>query len=410
MSCSIRWVCAALVTTALGVAATAGAQTLTVGNSGNSFGPASCNDSSWGGASGHTDAVVTLNYAYTVQSTGTLVSVPTLQLFVTQSACPAVDSTNNTVTVPSDAITLVQAGTQVDTSNPTASKTATVRVSQLAQPDCATPQNTVWNACFYEFFVTQSLTIGVANVNGSGSASLQLTYDSLAPGAPRLDSVDPGDSHVRVGFTPPSDTDIQTFQVLIAPLSSSPQALHHPRAGSDSGSDSGSTGAGSDSGSSGSGGDSGSSGSTGSGSDSGSTGSGSSSGSSGSTASSSSGSTTGETGFTATACNPAATVMANFGSSVSSGTVPDDSSTLVNGETYVVQVRAVDKAGNVGPCSNEAQGTPQVINDFWRLYKGDGGETDGGCAQAGGTVALLGLLGVAFGLGRARRRDRQEKE
>ena len=53
---------------------------------------------------------------------------------------------------------------------------------------------------------------------------------------------------------------------------------------------------------------------------------------------------------------------------------------------------------------------PQVINDFWRLYKGDGGETDGGCAQAGGTVALLGLLGVAFGLGRARRRDRQEKE
>jgi hypothetical protein len=95
------------------------------------------------------------------------------------------------------------------------------------------------------------------------------------------------------------------------------------------------------------------------------------------------------------------------------GTTPpvrtDDSNTttarieeLENGTTYDVVVVAITDAGNESPASAAVQGTPVIVNDFWRLYQEQGrpGET-GGCqtGRAGG----LALLGVAVLLLRRRR-------
>ena len=51
--------------------------------------------------------------------------------------------------------------------------------------------------------------------------------------------------------------------------------------------------------------------------------------------------------------------------------------TFKNDQPYIVQVRAVDNAGNTGPCSSEVSGTPRLVDDFWRLYKKDGGTDTG---------------------------------
>jgi len=75
---------------------------------------------------------------------------------------------------------------------------------------------------------------------------------------------------------------------------------------------------------------------------------------------------------------------------------------LTNGVSYDVQVTAVTVGGNESPPSNLLSGTPQQVNDFWRLYKLDGGQEQGGCAAgAGGLLALLVIVPVAL---RARRR------
>jgi MYXO-CTERM domain-containing protein len=85
--------------------------------------------------------------------------------------------------------------------------------------------------------------------------------------------------------------------------------------------------------------------------------------------------------------------------------VPTDSTLLINGQTYLVQVQAIDKVGNAGACSNTLSGTPQVINDFWRLYKADGGKDLGGCGHAGSSTAVFGLVGALVLLGFRRRKD-----
>ena len=85
--------------------------------------------------------------------------------------------------------------------------------------------------------------------------------------------------------------------------------------------------------------------------------------------------------------------------------VPTDSTLLVNGQTYLVQVQAIDKVGNAGACSNAVSGTPQVINDFWRLYKADGGKDLGGCGHTGSGAALLAFVGALVLLGLRRRKD-----
>lgn len=48
------------------------------------------------------------------------------------------------------------------------------------------------------------------------------------------------------------------------------------------------------------------------------------------------------------------------------------------GVPAALAVRAVDRFGNTGPLSNVVIGTPADVNDFWELYKTNGGSEDGG--------------------------------
>ena len=76
---------------------------------------------------------------------------------------------------------------------------------------------------------------------------------------------------------------------------------------------------------------------------------------------------------------------------------------LTNGVAYDVQVSALTVSANESPLSNVETGTPEPVDDFWRLYKSDGGSEQGGCAAgAGGLMALLALLPVALRLRRRR--------
>jgi hypothetical protein len=75
---------------------------------------------------------------------------------------------------------------------------------------------------------------------------------------------------------------------------------------------------------------------------------------------------------------------------------------LQNGVEYTVAVAGVDKYHNIGPLSAPACETPQPVNDFWKVYREDGGQAGGGfCAleapgMPAGTTPLLIL--AAFGL------------
>jgi hypothetical protein len=65
-------------------------------------------------------------------------------------------------------------------------------------------------------------------------------------------------------------------------------------------------------------------------------------------------------------------------------TVPDRSTGsftitgLVNNVTYNVAVAAVDGFGNVGPPSPETCSKPEPVDDFWKIYRQDGGGAGGG--------------------------------
>jgi Synergist-CTERM protein sorting domain-containing protein len=70
---------------------------------------------------------------------------------------------------------------------------------------------------------------------------------------------------------------------------------------------------------------------------------------------------------------------------------------LTNGTQYDVQVTATTIGGNESARSDTVSGTPVPVDDFWRLYKSDGGQEQGGCAGgAAGLVALLALLPLAL--------------
>jgi hypothetical protein len=79
---------------------------------------------------------------------------------------------------------------------------------------------------------------------------------------------------------------------------------------------------------------------------------------------------------------------------------------LQNGVYYAVAVSAVDAFGNVGPPSTpQACDYPAPVNDFWTVYRNDGGGAGGGfCsleavgAPAGSAVAFgsIGAIGVAL--------------
>jgi hypothetical protein len=84
---------------------------------------------------------------------------------------------------------------------------------------------------------------------------------------------------------------------------------------------------------------------------------------------------------------------------------------LQNQVTYNVVVAAVDNSGNVGPPSVQACGTPAPVDDFWKIYREDGGRAGGFCAleavgsPAGSTLTLVGLGSLALAaVGRRRRR------
>jgi hypothetical protein len=86
---------------------------------------------------------------------------------------------------------------------------------------------------------------------------------------------------------------------------------------------------------------------------------------------------------------------------------------LQNGVPYAVVVAAVDGSGNVGPPSSEQCGTPAPVNDFWNLYRADGGHAGGGfCAldavgKPAPAVASAALVAGASLLVRRRRRARR---
>jgi hypothetical protein len=59
-------------------------------------------------------------------------------------------------------------------------------------------------------------------------------------------------------------------------------------------------------------------------------------------------------------------------------------------------------AGNAAP-DGAIQGTPVEVDDFWRIYKADGGREGGGCAA--GAAGMLALLAVPMALRAWRRRS-----
>jgi Synergist-CTERM protein sorting domain-containing protein len=85
------------------------------------------------------------------------------------------------------------------------------------------------------------------------------------------------------------------------------------------------------------------------------------------------------------------------------GTRSYDIGRLQNGTEYDVQVAALTEGKNPSTPSDRVLGIPVFVNDFWRLYREDGGREQGGCAAgAGGVLTLLALVPLA--LRRRRRR------
>jgi hypothetical protein len=76
---------------------------------------------------------------------------------------------------------------------------------------------------------------------------------------------------------------------------------------------------------------------------------------------------------------------------------------LKNGVTYDVTVQAFSRGRNPSPVSNKLSGIPVQVNDFWRLYRSDGGREEGGCAA--GAAGMLALLAVPLALRTLRRRS-----
>jgi hypothetical protein len=60
---------------------------------------------------------------------------------------------------------------------------------------------------------------------------------------------------------------------------------------------------------------------------------------------------------------------------------------LSNGTGYAVAVAGVDEIGNVGELSEVVCGSPEVVDDFFELYRRSGGKGGGGFCSVGGLVA-----------------------
>jgi Synergist-CTERM protein sorting domain-containing protein len=80
-----------------------------------------------------------------------------------------------------------------------------------------------------------------------------------------------------------------------------------------------------------------------------------------------------------------------------SGTTSFDIGGLQNDAEYDVQVLALSPGNNESDPTASAIGKPIFVNDFWRLYRKDGGREQGGCAAGGGGIlALLALVPLAW--------------
>jgi hypothetical protein len=87
---------------------------------------------------------------------------------------------------------------------------------------------------------------------------------------------------------------------------------------------------------------------------------------------------------------------------------------LTNAVPYSVVVASVDNFGNVGPPSIQQCATPMPVNDFWKIYRTDGGQAGGGfCAleavgaPASTSVAFAGAGALVIAGLRRRRRTRR---
>jgi hypothetical protein len=88
---------------------------------------------------------------------------------------------------------------------------------------------------------------------------------------------------------------------------------------------------------------------------------------------------------------------------------------LTNNVTYNVVVAAVDGSGNIGPPSTEVCDYPSPVNDFWDVYRQDGGLAGGGlCALEAVGMPVSSSVGLSLFAGasvlavrrrRARKRD-----
>jgi len=78
---------------------------------------------------------------------------------------------------------------------------------------------------------------------------------------------------------------------------------------------------------------------------------------------------------------------------------------LVNTVIYDVRARAFSDAGNVSDFSpaGVTTGMPLFVNDFWELYKKDGGRETGGCGAGAAGPVGLGILLATLALIRRRK-------
>lgn len=89
------------------------------------------------------------------------------------------------------------------------------------------------------------------------------------------------------------------------------------------------------------------------------------------------------------------------------------SALLPNNVEYTIGVSAYDTIGNAGRMSDLACATPQPIDDFYKIYRQDGGQAGGGYCSIGGAGAGVTLFGTtALGVAAAflaRRRVRRRR-
>lgn len=97
------------------------------------------------------------------------------------------------------------------------------------------------------------------------------------------------------------------------------------------------------------------------------------------------------------------------GTTVSSGKISSTSlrlGGLVNGTTYDVWVVAYSEAGNASDASAQSAGTPAPVDDFYEIYRREGGPEQRGCQSGDGAAWPAGLATLALLIRRRRVRRR----